>query len=103
MSEAVEHFFVEAFIPQLPIEAFDEAILLRFAGRDIVPGDAGFILPFEDGATGQFAAIVRDNGFGPAIEPDAPIEFPQDFAGTPYADLPDHPEIVHQLSTSRRP
>ena len=78
MSEAVEHFFVEAFIPQLPIEAFDEAILLRFAGRDIVPGDAGFILPFEDGATGQFAAIVRDDGFRPAIEPDAPIEFPHD-------------------------
>ena len=103
MSKGIEHFFIEAFVAELAIEALDEAVLLRLSRRDVVPGDAGFILPFEDGATGQFAAIVRDNGFGPAIEPDAPIEFPQDFAGTPYADLPDHPEIVHQLSTSRRP
>ena len=76
VGETVEDFLVEAFVTELAIEALDEAVLLRLARRDVVPGDAGFILPFEDGATGQFAAIVRDDGFRPALEPDTAIELP---------------------------
>ena len=49
MGETVEHFLIEAFVAELAIEAFDEAILLRLARRDIVPGDAGLVLPFQDG------------------------------------------------------
>jgi hypothetical protein len=40
-----------------------------------VPGDADFVLPFEHGARCELTAIVRDSGFWPAIEPDAPFEF----------------------------
>mgnify|MGYP004399176511 CR=1 FL=1 len=29
MSEAVEHFFVQAFVSEFPVEALDEAILAR--------------------------------------------------------------------------
>ena len=36
MSEAVEHFFVQALITQLAVEAFDEAVLLRFARGDML-------------------------------------------------------------------
>ena len=70
MGETVEHFFTKAFIAQLAIEALDEAVLLRLAGCDIVPGDGGFVLPFEDGATGQFAAIVQAQRIGPAVHLD---------------------------------
>ena len=59
MSEAVEHFFVQAFVSEFPVEALDEAILLRFARGDIVPGDAGLVLPFEDGATGQLRPVAH--------------------------------------------
>ena len=38
MGKIVEHFFVQAFVAQLAVEAPDEAILLRLARRDIVPG-----------------------------------------------------------------
>lgn len=58
MSQTVEHFFIEAFIAQLAIKAFDEAILLWFARCDVVPGDAGVVLPFKDCAAGQFGAVV---------------------------------------------
>ena len=75
VGECVEHFFIEAFIAALSVKAFNEAILLRLARRDIVPGDAGLILPFEDGATGQLRPVVRDDSFGPAVEPDAAIQF----------------------------
>ena len=47
MSEAVEHLLIEAFIAQFSIEAFNEAVLLRLARRDVVPGDAGLVLPFQ--------------------------------------------------------
>ena len=81
IGERVKHFFIQALVAQLAIEALDEAVLLRFARRDIVPSDAGLILPFEDGATGQFSPVVRDNGFWPAIKTDAAIQF-AGYAGT---------------------
>ena len=59
MSEAVEHFFVEAFIPQLPIEAFDEAILLRLAGAREVHSDLVMICPEVHDLAGKFTAIAH--------------------------------------------
>ena len=32
MGQAVEYFFVQAFVSELPVEALDESILLRLAG-----------------------------------------------------------------------
>ena len=58
VGEAIEDILVEAFVPQFPIEAFNEAILLRLARRDVVPGDAGLVLPFQDRPAGQFRAVV---------------------------------------------
>ena len=58
MSEAVEHFFVEAFIPQLPIEAFDEAILLRFAGLDVGQDKALLCGPDCQGCADVFRAVI---------------------------------------------
>ena len=73
MRETVEHF-VQTFVAELSVEAFDEAILLRLSRRDIVPGDASFVRPFRDGARSQLSAVVRDDGFRPAIETDTAIE-----------------------------
>lgn len=58
MSQTVEHFFIEAFIAQLAIKAFDEAVLLWVAGRDVGLGNASVVLPFKDGAAGQFGTVV---------------------------------------------
>ncbi|GGD11752.1 hypothetical protein GCM10011342_20680 [Aquisalinus flavus] len=66
---------IQAFGPPAAIEAFNEAFLLGLARGDTVPGNAGLILLFEQGARGQLGAIVRDDGFGPAIEPDAAVPF----------------------------
>ena len=63
---------------KLAIEAFDETILHGFTGSDIVPGNTALILPFQDRPTGQFAAIVADNSFWFAIEPDQAIKFAGD-------------------------
>ena len=62
---------------QAAVEAFDQAILLRFAGVDVVPGDAGIarLLPgrrlisiavraFEDRGAGELGAIVADDAVG---------------------------------------
>jgi hypothetical protein len=61
MGEAVEHFFVEAFVSELAIEAFDEAVLLRLAWRNIVPDDAGFVLPFQNVARSQLGPVASDS------------------------------------------
>ena len=47
MGEAVEHFLVEAFIAQLAIERLHEAILLGLGRSDVMPCDAGLVLPFQ--------------------------------------------------------
>src|SRR5882672_2346227 len=37
--QAAEDMFVEAFVPEASVEAFDEGVLDRFARRDVVPSD----------------------------------------------------------------
>jgi hypothetical protein len=44
-----EQVFVEAFVAQAAVEALDEAILHRFARRDVVPFDGMLLLPSQDG------------------------------------------------------
>src|ERR1700704_458490 len=41
--------------------AVHEAVLLRLAGRDVVPADAGRIRPAQDGVRGQLGAVVADD------------------------------------------
>ena len=39
LAQADERVFVEAFISQPAVKGFDESILDRLAGLDVVPGD----------------------------------------------------------------
>ena len=56
--EAVEDLFIQTFIAQAAVEAFDQAILLQFARVDVVPGHAGIARPFEDRGAGELSAIA---------------------------------------------
>jgi len=44
-----EQRLVQQLIAQPAVEVFDEAVLLRFAGCDVVPPDASLVRPAEDG------------------------------------------------------
>ena len=47
--EVAEQMLVEALVTKAAFEALDEAILHRFARRDVVPFDAMLLLPSQDG------------------------------------------------------
>jgi hypothetical protein len=53
-----EDVFVQAFVPEPAVKAFDESVLDRFARLDIMPGYTARNPP-QDGHTSQFAAVVR--------------------------------------------
>src|SRR5205807_10596101 len=40
MGEAVEDLFLEELVPQASVEAFDEGVRRRLAGRNVMPADA---------------------------------------------------------------
>lgn len=79
-SQRLEQVLVQALIAQATIERFHEAVLLRLAGRDLVPLDAGVMAPGEDGMAGQFGPVVADHqtrqpatfGDGAQLPDDAP-------------------------------
>lgn len=74
MSEAAEQMFVEAFIMQSTIEAFDEPILCGLARLDAMPFDLALPLPLKYRIAGLFRAVVTDHQervaapFGDAVE-----------------------------------
>ena len=49
LAQGREQVFVEAFVPQTPVEALHEAVLHRFAGSDVVPFDLAILLPLQHG------------------------------------------------------
>jgi hypothetical protein len=55
-----EQRLVQQLVAQAAVEALDEAVLLRFAGRDVVPADAGRIRPAQDRVRGQPASEVQE-------------------------------------------
>jgi hypothetical protein len=61
MGEAPEDFFIKELVPQASVEAFDESVLRRLAGRNIMPADAVLVLPFEHRATGELCPVVTDD------------------------------------------
>ena len=77
MAVAAEEVLVEAFVAQPAVERLDEAVLHRFARRNVVPVDAARLPPLKNGVRGQLGAVVRDHHAG--ITPDAsdPVEFPR--------------------------
>src|SRR6202795_432761 len=56
-----EQRLVQQLVAQAAVEALDEAVLLRLAGRDVVPADAGRIRPAQDRIRGQLGAVVADD------------------------------------------
>jgi hypothetical protein len=62
LTHRAEQRLVQAFVAQLAVEAFDEGVLLRLAGRDIVPADAS-IRKRQREATLNF--LLRWGPFGP--------------------------------------
>src|SRR6266536_1570026 len=64
-----EQRLVQQLIAEPAVEAFDEAVLLRFAGRDVVPADAGRIRPAQDRVRGQLGAVVANDGVRASATP----------------------------------
>ena len=73
--QAPEEVLVEALVPEAPVQALDEAVLLRLAGRDGVPLDATFLLPAQHRMRREFGSVVLDDGKRPAAQFDEAIEF----------------------------
>lgn len=78
VGKAVEHLLIEALVTELAVEALDEAVLLGLARRDVMPGDAGLVLLFQNSPAGQLCAIVRHDGLGLAVEPDTAVKLSDD-------------------------
>src|SRR3989344_2697419 len=76
-----EDLLVQALVPQPAVEALDEAVLLRPARRDVVPGDASAVGPSEDRATGHLGPIVADDHGGTAATGDEACPAPRPSAG----------------------
>jgi len=61
-------FLIQQLVSQAAVEALDEAILLRFAGVDVVPIDVVIASPLQDRTTGELRPVVADNSsWTPAI------------------------------------
>ena len=61
IAQCAKQRFVEAFVSQFAVEAFNEAVLLGLSGRDIIPIDSRILHPLEDRHAGELGAIVRHN------------------------------------------
>lgn len=78
MAIADKEMLVEAFIAQATVEAFHEAVLHRFAGRDVMPRDSMVLLPFEDGILRQLRPVIRHDHAGIARSERDPVQFATD-------------------------
>lgn len=53
---------VEALVPELPVEALDEAVLLRLARVDEVQPHTAFVGPLVERPARQLRLVVQDDG-----------------------------------------
>ena len=53
-----EQGFVKQFIAQPSVEAFDEGVLRRLAGRDVVPVEFAFLGEGQDRVRGELGAVA---------------------------------------------
>lgn len=104
MTEAFEEVFVQAFIPQPAVEAFDEAVLHRLAGGDEVPGHAAFPAPSEHGVGGKLRPVIRDDHAGLASKLDELIQLARNL--TPEMDVSTrsdrHSRVQSSITASKR-
>lgn len=75
LSEGAEDVFVQVFVPQSAIEAFQERVLNRFAGGDLMQADATALRPLEDSVRFHFCSVVTDNHVWLAASSDQIIQF----------------------------
>jgi len=62
LGQGAEDRLVQALVAELAVEAFDEAVLLRLARRDVAPVDADAVGPFEHRPAGHLGSVVADDG-----------------------------------------
>jgi hypothetical protein len=70
LSERREQRLVQLLVAEAAVETFDEAILHRLAGGDVMPCNRDLLAPFEDGHAGHFCPVVRDDFALMALSPD---------------------------------
>lgn len=58
MAQRGEPRLVQVFVAQAAIETFDLIILLRLAGRDVLPLDLPVLRPTQDRQARQFGPVV---------------------------------------------
>lgn len=58
LREVLEDVFVQAFITQPAVEAFDKGILHGIAGLDVMPGCPGILTPSQHGVRRHLRAVV---------------------------------------------
>lgn len=76
VGQAVEDLLVEAFVAQAAVEGLDVAVLLRFAGVDVMPLDLVVVRPFQDGLADELGPVVRNYAAGGfSIDPDESVQF----------------------------
>lgn len=63
-AEAGKPVLIEAFIADFAVETLGEPVLRRFAGGDVMPFDAMFRRPLQNGTAGQFGTVVADDARG---------------------------------------
>ena len=78
MAEIPEQVFVQAFIPQPPIESLAESILRWLAGCDVVPVESPVLNPREHSVRRELRSIVRNNHLRCAAPGDDVVEFADD-------------------------
>ncbi len=64
VSQVGEPVFVQAFIPELSVKAFNKCILDRLTRFDEVQPDAVAISPFIQCLTDQFRPVIDDDSLG---------------------------------------
>ncbi len=61
VAKAAEDFLFQKLVAQSPVEHLDEGILCRLAWCNVVPVDAGLVLPFENSSRRQLGPVVTDD------------------------------------------
>ena len=56
--QAPEQMLVQALVAQAPVQALDKTVLLRLAGRDVMPLDRTLLLPAQVSTGTEVSAIV---------------------------------------------
>ena len=78
MSKRREQRFIQEFVAQPPVEAFDKSILDRLARRNVMPVNLGSVRPLQDRVAGELAAVVTDDHPRLAAPLDNPVKLPCD-------------------------